>query len=88
MRKISGYGVSSGLEGSDFTDTKHVSLFPPRGLDFRIELALEVDDQWRIQVKILRKENGKKKEYHTLFTPCFVYIPSTTQEDIWYTARK
>lgn len=87
MRKISGYGFSSGLEGSDFTDTKHVALFPPRGLYFRVELALEVDDQWRIQVKILRKEKGKK-EYHALFTPCFTYIPSTIQEDIWYSARK
>ena len=68
MRKISGYGVSSGLEGSDFTDTKHVSLFPPRGLDFRAELALEVDDQWRIQVKILRKENGKKSVWYSFFS--------------------
>lgn len=26
---------------SDFTDIKHVAAFPPAGLDFRVELALE-----------------------------------------------
>ena len=39
------YGFLSELKSSDFTDTKHVVLFPPGSLDFRVELALEVDNQ-------------------------------------------
>lgn len=62
LRQICMCGLSSKLESLDFTDTNHKALFPLAGLDNRVPLASEeVDEQRRIQVKILRMWKGKQE---------------------------